>query len=443
MTARKTPLRLVATALLASSPLLLAGSPQEAAAAAASQEKSAPAADKKQEPTEVVLKLVEKEVADSKKAKKAKPVSPKEKAMTKEKNKLALQNALAAERSNKELQKLRSQVAKLKLEKELLAEKVAIAELKRKEEKMADAIAFEKKTRKLSRDTEIAKIKAAGLTSKLKSQQAEVGLAVSKIEREMKLFEAKQERANFVDSKPVYLADPLQEDGTLVISDRRIDLNGPIFSDTSDHVGERINFFNNQNEKHPIFIVIDSSPGGSVMSGMQILKAMHGSEAPVYVVVKSFAASMAAGITTLAERSFALPDAIILHHQILSGAYGNLTETREHTKQMEEWWERVASPVAEKMGVSLEEFIEQMYANTVTGDWTEFADNAQKIKWVDTVVSNIRETSLLKSPDAKKASQSAPNATIEAVRMETVIPRLNPKDLLYLYNPDGYYQHAK
>lgn len=431
----KTPFRFAATALLATSPLLLAETAPQPEAAAKASEIVEIAIAASQPEKEVVVK-VEEEKAQ-------KPASAKEQKMAKEKNKLSLENALATERSNKELRQLRAKVAKLKLEKELLAEKIAIAELKHKEEKMADQIAFEKKTKALSRDTAVAKMKAEGLTSKLKSQQAEVGLAVTKIEREMKVFKANQERATFVDSKPVYLANPLQEDGTLVISDRRIDLNGPIFAGTSDHVGERINYFNNQNGEHPIFIVIDSSPGGSVMAGMQILKAMHGSEAPVYVVVKSFAASMAAGITTLAERSFALPDAIILHHQILSGAYGNLTETREHTKQMEEWWQRLASPVAEKMGVTLEEFIEQMYANTVTGDWTEFADNAQKIKWVDTVVTNIRETSLLNSPDAKRAPGGAPAATLEAAKMETIIPRLNPKDMLYLYNPDGYYQPAQ
>ena len=52
------------------------------------------------------------------------------------------------------------------------------------------------------------------------------------------------------------------------------------------------------------------------MAGYKILKAMEGSAAPVYVVVKSFAASMAANIATQSKKSFAYPNAIILHHQI-------------------------------------------------------------------------------------------------------------------------------
>jgi ATP-dependent Clp protease protease subunit len=110
---------------------------------------------------------------------------------------------------------------------------------------------------------------------------------------------------------------------------------------------------------------------------------------------------------------------------------------------MEAWWERLAGPVAEKMGISLEEFIDKMYSNTVTGDWTEFADDAQKIKWVDHVVKTVEETALLTSPDAAKESTGSGTAYgSESIRPENAIPRLNPKDMLYLYNPDGYYKPA-
>ena len=105
----------------------------------------------------------------------------------------------------------------------------------------------------------------------------------------------------------------------MVISDRRIPLNGPITNETADYVTTRIHFFNNKDPKLPIFIVIDDSPGGSVMAGYRILKAMEGSDAPVHVVVKSFAASMAAAIATLAKHSYAYPNAVILHHQISAG----------------------------------------------------------------------------------------------------------------------------
>lgn len=394
--------------------------------------KTAKIAESKQKPKPTKKKLSKEEAA-------------KEKLKTTQ-SLLALENSLAAEEVKKEQAELQTEVARLKLEKELLAETIAIAELKQKQILAEEEARFRKETAQLAREASFAKMEAETLGATLKAKQAEFSLQLAELENEIKSFEANKVREDYADSEPVYLADPLLKNGTLVISDRRIDLNGPIFAELADHVTERINYYNNKNDEFPIFIVINDSPGGSVMSGMRIKKAMHGSEAPVYVVVKSFAASMAAALTTLAERSFAFPNAIILHHQVLSFSFGNLTETREHTRQLEEWWRRLANPIAKKMGISREEFIDKMYENTVTGDWTEFADQAKKLNWVDHVVTNIRETSLLKNPDSQKES-STTSAQAEAASTSAttanVIPRLNPKDVLYLYNPDEYYQPQK
>ncbi len=237
----------------------------------------------------------------------------------------------------------------------------------------------------------------------------------------------------------------------LTITDRRIPLNGPISMETADDIVQRVDYFNNQNREYPIFLVIDSSPGGSVMAGYKILKAMEGSAAPVYVVVKSFAASMAANIATQAKRSFAYPNAVILHHQILSGSSGNLTEQKERIKDLEEWWKRLAAPVAKKMGLSLEEFIKRMYGNRSTGDWQEFGDSARKLKWVDEVAEVVREESYDKNPDGPSGPKS-PRSRAEGAattlqekvdamgRRYLLLPRLEPVDCYYLYNPDNYYR---
>ena len=443
-------LAFTASTIVLSSPILSADQTQ-AHSPAEMVERLAEAKQKKETRPEKVK--VEKAKPAKKKPEKAKP---EQKKPTKEdaakakleaaKSRLALENALAAEEVKKKNFELQAEVARLKLEKELLTETIAISELKQSKELAEDAARFRKETAQLAREASLAKMKAETLSSNFKAKQAEFGMELAGLENEIRNFEVSKKREEYSDSEPIYLADPLLKDGTLVISDRRINLNGPIFSDLADHITERINYFNNKNDEYPIFIVINDSPGGSVMAGMRILKAMHGSEAPVYVVVKSFAASMAASITTLAERSFAFPNAIILHHQVLSMSYGNLTETREHTRELEEWWRRLATPIAKKMGITREEFIDKMYEKTVTGDWTEFGDKAEKLKWVDTIVTNIQETSLLKNPDAKTATAN-PTAQVEGHSGSTptanVIPRLNPKDVLYMYNPDEYYQPQK
>ncbi len=283
----------------------------------------------------------------------------------------------------------------------------------------------------------------------LQAQRSEFDMQVAKFNNEIDLWEKREDWKNRVSRQIEYTKDPYK-DGVLTVSDRRIALNGPIMMDTADYVCERIDYFNNQNPENPIFIVIDSSPGGSVMAGYRILKAMDGSPAPVYVVVKSFAASMAAGITTMAKKSYAYPNAIILHHQLASGVIGNLTQQRESVKQMEEWWKRLATPVARKMGLTLDEFVKKMYENTSTGDWREFADQAKQLKWVDQIVETIREESMTKNPDTL-ADRSRRQPMFPYLKEETdsdgrrfrELPRLEPFDCYYLYDPEGYYRLAK
>lgn len=365
-----------------------------------------------------------------------------------ETEKLTSDNNLAEARLKADTNALRAEVTKLKMEKELLAERLALSAVKRQVEQENEVAKMEAEKAKLMRDAELAKVRADYLTNQLKVVQTEAGIEVSKLQNQIAAIEMDSKRRSYADAKPVYLENPLKPDGTLVISDRRIPLNGPISMSTAEKITERIDFFNNADKKLPIFIVIDQSPGGSVMAGYQILKAMESSDAPVHVVVKSFAASMAAGIATLAKESYAYPNAVILHHQISSTLFGqiNLTQQAEIVKESQRWWTRLATPVADKMGITTDEFIKRMYAHSTSGDWSEFGEEAQKLKWVNHVIQGVEETSLTKNPDAKPAP-AAPAVAAE-IKEEldadgkpfAYLPRLTPKDVYFLYNPDGYYR---
>ena len=119
---------------------------------------------------------------------------------------------------------------------------------------------------------------------------------------QVQLKESEQQWNKWVDRAPEYLENPVQKlpngENELVLSDRIIELSGAITYATSEYVCGRIHYYNNQDDKHPIFLMVESV-GGSVMSGYRILKTIESSSAPVYVVVKSFAASMAATILSL------------------------------------------------------------------------------------------------------------------------------------------------
>ena len=179
------------------------------------------------------------------------------------------------------------------------------------------------------------------------------------------------------------------------------------------------------------------------MEGYRIVKAIQSSAAPVHVVVKSFAASMAAVIATVAPKSYAYPNAIILHHQISSMMGGNVTQQKEHLAIIQEWSRRLHEPVAKKMGMSMEELVKRMYAANSDGDWQEFGDQALKVKWVDHLVDEVRETGRVKNPDLYEyarypkllGEQKDPEG-----RPYVQLPRLEPFDVYFIHNPDGYYR---
>ena len=389
----------------------------------------------------------------------AKPASPQDaetRKMVQEMERLSLENKLQAERTAKATAKLRDEVARLKAERELMTEQLAMEAAKRQQATKDEIAKLEAEKEKILRDSELVKVRSEKLATELKAAQAEAMLKVTRLQSEMALIETTEKHGQFAKAKPVYLQNPLKQDGTLVISDRRIPLNGPISSKTADFITTRIDYWNNKDRKLPIFIVIDDCPGGSVMAGYQILKAMESSDAPVHVVVKSFAASMAATITTLAKESYAYPNAVILHHQISSqimGARLNLTQQREFFEDSTRWWQRLATPIATKMGLTTEELIKRMYEHSTSGDWSEFGEQAKDLKWVNHIISGVEESSFTKDPDAKAsaptavpapAAPSRTTAMVEEVDEEgrpfMWLPRLNPKDVYFLYNPDGYYR---
>jgi ATP-dependent Clp protease protease subunit len=354
--------------------------------------------------------------------------------------KLTLENEMQQAEETKLQAKLTTAKARLELENALHTEqqKQIHAQLNAEHEKMTLLNTLQEdqnKQQELKIATEVWKFNTSVLDLKLQKEKLELQLA---------LKDKKQDWENRVAADPEYLRDPFVN-GKLTISDRRIELNGVIWEDTAKHIIEQIEFYNNKNAEYPIFLVIDTCYGGSVMEGMQILKAMHNSRSPVYVVVKSFSASMCAVITTLANQSFALPDAVFIHHQVWNLSFGNRTEQREQLKILEEWTERLLRPVAEKMGLNLDEFIKQMYVHNSVGDWMEFADAAVKLKWVNHVVTDIRETGYLNKPDSKLTTEKEENGTEERIdeqgKRYVKVPRLRPLDVYHLHNSDNYYRN--
>jgi ATP-dependent Clp protease protease subunit len=392
-------------------------------------------------------------------------LTPEQKAAIKEADRMRIEKAridaeiaLAEAKRAEELAPLNAEVAKLTAERSLRlakasAEAAALDDERARLERQAGLEAARSNARLTERSNKIRELEAEA-----KQLQLEAANTVARLSNEIQRFQ-KEDEARKVASKakPKYLKDPLV-DGVLYVSDRRIALNGAVTEQLADYVCTRIAFYNNQSSEFPIFIVVDNSPGGSVAAGYQIQKAMAASKAPVHVVVKGFAASMTAVITTLAERSYCYPNTIILHHQAANVVRGNMTVLKEQIDFTNQWFERLATPVAKKMGVSLSDFVKQMYANDSTGDWQAFGDKAKELKWVDNVVERIEETAVLDllpvpvtppagapQPLPQPPTRTEVSGVVTKVddkgRPYFELPTLaNPFDAWWLYDPQGLYR---
>jgi len=346
-----------------------------------------------------------------------------------EQKKLQLRGQMEDEKTLQAAAALRYQRDKARLDNDLAREKLNAEQIK------ADA-------EKLRRDLVVAELDFQ--SRKLRQESDLADNKTVAIKADLELRDKKEVWKKQANREPEYSKEPFKN-GVLTITDRRIPIEGPIVYGTADYVTERIHYFNNTSEEYPIFLVIDRSPGGSVMEGYRILKAMQASKAPVHVVVKSYAASMAATIATLAPRSYAYPNAVILHHQIWSVLFGNPTQQKQQLDTLKEWDRRLREPIANKMGLSTDKFTARMYEQNVDGDWEEFADAAVKLKWIDHVVHEIRETGILKQPETrledkpKLAFGLAEESDAKGDRFVR-LPRLQHSDAYFIFNRDQYYR---
>ncbi len=356
---------------------------------------------------------------------------------------------------------IRKEIEFLKLQKEFLEAKSKLEEEQKKlsQQKINDTIndlriknALEeeknkevfRKFQQESNDIQLELNKIRLESTKKIEDMKNLETRIFQMETQIKKQKKTDETKNIVIGEVRYPANPLQGK-KIIISDRKMELNGPITYDSAAEIVRLIDFYNNHSDSKPIFLVIESSPGGSVMAGYQILSAMKSSRAPIYVVVKSYAASMAAVITSSADKSYALDHAIILHHQIRGDNYGNITQQKETLKFIEEWSERIMGPVAKKMGITTQEFIKKMYAHNSDGDWMEFSDGAAKTKWITSTISEIEDHSIRMREDMESSLAVRPGVFVDTKtenvqeKKSGVLPPLQPFDVYHLYDPYGQY----
>lgn len=365
--------------------------------------------------------------------------------------------------------------AEIALERVLLAEKLSAKGLERSRIEAETALRKAKTAEKLAEidankrrlDAEVARDTSRDALTSLersnKLRTAELDFKIAKAEQDLKVARYNREIARVKMAETMrgiavpaektaqdYRKEPL-ENGKLYISDRRIEFDGVVTQDLAKYIAERIYLFNNQSAEYPIFLVIGNSPGGSVAAGYQILKAMESSRAPVFVVVKGSAASMAAVITTLASRSFCYSGTVLMHHQVSSEVKGNITQMTEGLKQVSDYTREISNRLAAKMGLTYDEMVKEMYAHNSRGDWSEFGDGAKKWNWVTDIVETIDESSIITRGDGNPtaAHGNVARGNVGETKIDergkpyVELPTLSAGDAWLIYDPANFYRVAR
>lgn len=120
-----------------------------------------------------------------------------------------------------------------------------------------------------------------------------------------------------------------------LLKERIIFLGGPINDTLANIVIAQLLFLEHEDPKKDIKLYLNS-PGGSVTAGLAIYDAMQYVKPDVSTVCVGLAASMGAVLLAAGSKKkrIALPNSVILLHQVMGGAEGQATEVEIHARQI-------------------------------------------------------------------------------------------------------------
>lgn len=136
-----------------------------------------------------------------------------------------------------------------------------------------------------------------------------------------------------------------------LLIDRIIVLGSEINENVANTIMAQLIYLNSQDNRKPIQLYINS-PGGCVISGLQIYDTMQMIKAPVHTVCTGMAASMAAVLLAGGEPGYrgALPNSSIMIHQPIGGAFGRADDIEIANNRIQFFKNRLYQILSEHTG---------------------------------------------------------------------------------------------
>jgi ATP-dependent Clp protease protease subunit len=166
-----------------------------------------------------------------------------------------------------------------------------------------------------------------------------------------------------------------------LLKERIIFITGGIEDHMANLVVAQLLFLEAEDPKKDIYIYVNS-PGGSVTAGMAIIDTMHHIKPDVATVCVGMAASMGSMILSQGAKGkrFILPNAEVMIHQPMGGAYGQATDIDITAKHILKTRDRLNRLLAKATGQKLSK-IEQ----DVERDFFMDADEAKNYGLIDQI----------------------------------------------------------
>ncbi len=137
-------------------------------------------------------------------------------------------------------------------------------------------------------------------------------------------------------------------------------------------------------DPHSKIEIIFNSPGGNVLDGLAlfdyILELRH-QGTPIDTVTMGMAASMGGILLQAGEKRIATKNALVLIHEVSSGAGGKVSEIEDQLKFMEVLQQKCLAILAERSTMS----VRQIATKWKKTDWWLGADEALALGFVDEV----------------------------------------------------------
>lgn len=181
-----------------------------------------------------------------------------------------------------------------------------------------------------------------------------------------------------IDFTPVTIRSQAQEvksnGGLLLNSTNTVTLRGEITQkNTSEALMELMSI-----KSDTVYLFL-SSPGGSVIAGLQFIDGMRGLNKKI-ICVTDFSASMSFVILQACHERVVFNSSVIMQHVPSMGARGEYPNFKAFVGLLDRMTEQTDRAQAKRLGISLEEF-----RNRIANDYWLFGSDAIRAKAADTV----------------------------------------------------------